>query len=47
MKPWFPKELFCRDDVAATVTRALARVLPRQAVEMGDSGAAHLDPPVA
>jgi UbiD family decarboxylase len=45
LKPWFPRELFCREDVAATVS-ARWRQYFRSGVEMGDSGAAHLDPPV-
>ncbi len=46
LKPWFPNELFCREDVAATVTARWREYFP-SGVEMGDSGAAHLDPPVA
>jgi 3-polyprenyl-4-hydroxybenzoate decarboxylase len=45
LKPWFPRELFCRDDVAATVTERWREYFP-SGVEMGDSGAAHLDPPI-
>jgi hypothetical protein len=46
LKPWFPRELFCREDVAATVGARWREYFP-SAVEMGDSGAAHLDPPIA
>jgi 4-hydroxybenzoate decarboxylase subunit C len=45
LKPWFPRELFCRDDVAARVTERWREYFP-SGVEMGDSGAAHLDPPI-
>jgi hypothetical protein len=30
MKPWYPKELSCRDDVAATVTRRWREYFPRR-----------------
>jgi 4-hydroxybenzoate decarboxylase subunit C len=46
LKPWFPAELFCREDVAATVTARWREYFP-SGVEMGDSDAAHLHPPVA
>ena len=46
LKPWLPKELFCREDVAATVTARWREYFPA-GVEMGDSDAAHLDPPVS
>ena len=46
LKPWFPTELFCREDVAATVTARWREYFPA-GVEMGDSNAAHLDPPVS
>ena len=45
LKPWFPEELFCREEVAATVSARWREYFP-SGVEMGDSGAAHLDPPV-
>jgi UbiD family decarboxylase len=45
LKPWFPKELFCRDDVAARVTERWREYFP-SGVEMGDSAAAHLDAPL-
>ena len=43
MKPWFPKEVTCRPDVAeARDARAGASTF-RRAVEMGDSERGHLD----
>jgi 3-polyprenyl-4-hydroxybenzoate decarboxylase len=42
-KPDFPAELFCDPDTAALVTRRWAEYFPSSGVEMGDSGAAHLD----
>jgi 3-polyprenyl-4-hydroxybenzoate decarboxylase len=43
MKPWYPKELSGRDDIAATVTRRWAEYFPSGKVEMGDSERGHLD----
>ena len=43
MKPWYPKELSCRDDVAAKVTARWREYFPSRNVEMGDSEKAHLD----
>jgi 3-polyprenyl-4-hydroxybenzoate decarboxylase len=43
LKPGFPKELQCREDVAALVTRRWREYFPT-GVEMGNSEAAHLDP---
>jgi UbiD family decarboxylase len=43
MKPWFPKELFCDEETAATVTRRWKEYFPSGKVAMGDSGAGHLD----
>jgi UbiD family decarboxylase len=43
MKPWYPKELSCRDDVAATVSRRWREYFPGREVEMGDAERAHLD----
>jgi UbiD family decarboxylase len=43
MKPWYPRELTCRDDVAATVTRRWREYFPGSTVEMGDSERGHLD----
>jgi 3-polyprenyl-4-hydroxybenzoate decarboxylase len=46
LKPWFPAELFCREDVADRVTRRWREYFP-SGVEMGDSNAAHLDRPLS
>jgi UbiD family decarboxylase len=43
MKPWYPNELSCRDDVAALVTRRWSEYFPSGKVAMGDSERAHLD----
>jgi UbiD family decarboxylase len=43
MKPSYPKELTCRPDVAATVTRRWSDYFPGGRVEMGDSERGHLD----
>jgi hypothetical protein len=43
MKPWYPKELSCRDDIAAKVSQRWADYFPSRRVEMGDSERAHLD----
>ncbi len=43
LKPGFPRELACRDDIAARVTRRWREYFPAGGVEMGDSEAAHLD----
>jgi 4-hydroxybenzoate decarboxylase subunit C len=43
MKPWYPAELSCRDDVAATVTARWREYFPHDRVEMGDSERGHLD----
>ncbi len=43
MKPWYPREVTCRDDVAATVTARWREYFPDRAVEMGDSERGHLD----
>jgi UbiD family decarboxylase len=42
LKPGFPDELFCRPDVADTVTRRWREYFPA-GVEMGDSSKGHLD----
>jgi UbiD family decarboxylase len=42
MKAWYPKELSCDPDVAATVTRRWREYFP-SGVEMGDSERGHLD----
>ena len=43
IKPWYPKELSARDDIAALVTRRWREYFPARAVEMGDAERAHLD----
>lgn len=45
-KPWYPRELHCRADIAQLVSRRWREYFP-QGVEMGDSETAHLDRPVA
>ena len=43
LKPGFPAELFCDDETSRTVSRRWREYFDRP-VEMGDSGAGHLDP---
>ncbi|OFW15792.1 MAG: 4-hydroxybenzoate decarboxylase [Acidobacteria bacterium RIFCSPLOWO2_02_FULL_67_21] len=43
LKPGFPKELTCRDDVAQLVSRRWREYFPSGKVEMGDSERGHLD----
>jgi hypothetical protein len=43
MKPWYPKELSCREDIAARVSDRWREYFPNRAVEMGDSERGHLD----
>jgi hypothetical protein len=43
LKPGFPAELFCDEETARTVSRRWREYFDRP-VEMGDSGAGHLDP---
>lgn len=43
MKPWYPRELSCREDVAAKVSARWREYFPARRVEMGDSEKAHLD----
>ena len=43
LKPGFPREVACRADTAARVTRRWREYFPAGGVEMGDSDAAHLD----
>ena len=45
MKPWYPAELFCDEETAATVTRRWTEYFPAGRVEMGDSDLGHLDHP--
>jgi UbiD family decarboxylase len=42
LKPDFPKELTCRDDIAQLVTRRWKEYFPSGKVEMGDAERAHL-----
>jgi 4-hydroxybenzoate decarboxylase subunit C len=44
MKPWYPKEVSCRPDVADLVTRRWKEYFPTGRVEMGDAERGHLDP---
>ena len=43
MKPWYPKEVTCDPDTAATVTSRWKEYFPAGSVEMGDSERGHLD----
>jgi len=43
MKSWYPKELTCRDDIAARVSQRWKEYFPSGRVQMGDSERAHLD----
>ncbi len=43
LKPGFPKELTCREDITELVTRRWKEYFPSRKVEMGDSERAHLD----
>jgi UbiD family decarboxylase len=43
MKPWYPRELSCRDDIARRVTDRWKEYFPAGGVEMGDSERGHLD----
>ncbi len=43
LKPGFPKELACREDIAQRVTRRWQEYFPSGRVAMGDSERAHLD----
>jgi UbiD family decarboxylase len=43
MKPWYPKEVSCRPDVADVVSRRWREYFPNRAIEMGDSEKGHLD----
>ena len=43
MKPWYPKEVTCRTDVAETVSRRWREYFPNGRVEMGDAERGHLD----
>jgi 4-hydroxybenzoate decarboxylase subunit C len=43
MKPWYPKEVSCRPEVAALVSSRWREYFPAGNVEMGDSERGHLD----
>jgi UbiD family decarboxylase len=43
LKPWYPKELSCREDIASLVGRRWRQYFPSAAVTMGDSERGHLD----
>ncbi len=43
MKPWYPKEVTCRPEVARTVDRRWREYFPHRDVRMGDSEKGHLD----
>jgi len=43
MKPWYPKELSCREDTANLVSRRWREYFPAANVTMGDSERGHLD----
>lgn len=43
LKPTFPRELSCREDIAARVTDRWREYFPNGGVDMGDSEAGHLD----
>ena len=43
MKPWYPKELSCREDIASLVGRRWRDYFPSAKVAMGDSERGHLD----
>jgi UbiD family decarboxylase len=45
VKPGFPKELSCREDIGRKVSDRWREYFPAGGVEMGDSEAASLDPP--
>ena len=42
MKPWYPKEVACCDDVARRVTQRWREYFPSRTVEMGDAERGHL-----
>jgi 3-polyprenyl-4-hydroxybenzoate decarboxylase len=43
MKPWYPKELSCRPDIARRVSARWKEYFPSGGVEMGDSERGHLN----
>lgn len=46
LKQGFPGELYCSEEIAERVSRRWREYFPAE-VEMGDSNAAHLDPPIS
>jgi 4-hydroxybenzoate decarboxylase subunit C len=42
MKPWYPKEVECSDDIARKVTARWKEYFPSRNVEMGDAARGHL-----
>ncbi|MGE3344965.1 MAG: UbiD family decarboxylase [Vicinamibacterales bacterium] len=43
MKPWYPKEVTCRPEVAGLVSRRWREYFPHRDIVMGDSEKGHLD----
>jgi UbiD family decarboxylase len=43
MKPWYPREVGCSDDIARRVSERWTEYFPSRKVEMGDSERGHLD----
>ena len=43
VKPWYPKEVSCREDIARRVTDRWREYFPAKRVEMGDAERGHLD----
>jgi 3-polyprenyl-4-hydroxybenzoate decarboxylase len=43
LKPWYPKEVSCREDIARRVSDRWREYFPAGRVEMGDSERGHLD----
>ena len=43
INPWYPQEVACRPDVAATVTARWREYFQHGKVDMGDAERAHLD----
>jgi hypothetical protein len=42
MKPWYPKEVSCRDDIARLVSNRWHEYFPSRRIEMGDAERGHL-----
>jgi UbiD family decarboxylase len=43
MKPWYPKEVGCRDDIARRVASRWREYFPSRPIQMGDAERGHLD----